>query len=69
MADHSKILAFIARCDEPDKLKSLVKNARGKEVKEVADAAFRKLIAIVRRNNPERSNMISGKPSMHSSTP
>lgn len=47
MADHSKVLAFIAKCDDADSLKTFVKRARDRGDSAVADAAFRRLIALV----------------------
>jgi hypothetical protein len=47
MADNVKMLAFVAQCDDPAKLKALIANARRLKAEEVADAAFRKLIALV----------------------
>lgn len=52
MAGHSKILAFIAHCDDAEKLKLLIKNSRDRGASAVADAAFRKLIAIVPSQHP-----------------
>lgn len=45
-ADHTKILAFIDGCEDKTKLKTLLENARKQGVKEVEDAAFRKLVSI-----------------------
>ena len=52
MADHSKILAFVSRCEDLEKLKSLIKNARDRGESVVADAAFRKLISLVPSEQP-----------------
>ncbi len=50
--DHKKILAFVAACDDPGKLGSLVRNARAQGAAAVADAAFRKLVALVPAEQP-----------------
>lgn len=50
--DHRKILAFVAACDDAGKLGLLVRNARAQGVAEVADAAFRKLVALVPAERP-----------------
>ena len=50
--DHRKILAFVATCDDAGKLGSLVRNARAQGVTAVADAAFRKLVALVPAEQP-----------------
>ena len=52
MTDHAKILEFIARCNEPDKLRALIKNARDQGGILVADAAFRKLVSLVPSERP-----------------
>jgi hypothetical protein len=56
MTDNSKILTFIEQCEDADKLKSLVKNARKNTLDAgaamVADAAFRKLISLVPSEAP-----------------
>jgi hypothetical protein len=45
--NRSKIFAFIAQCDEPDKLRELIKNARTRKQHDVADTAFKRLVSIV----------------------
>ncbi len=50
--DHKKILAFVAACDDAGKLGSLIRNARAQGVTAVADAAFRKLVALVPAEQP-----------------
>ncbi len=52
MADHSKILAFVAQCEDVEKLNALIKNARDRAESIVADAAFRKLISLVPSEQP-----------------
>jgi hypothetical protein len=47
-----KMLAFIAQCEDTAKLKALIKNARERRATELAEAAFRKLIAIVPAEAP-----------------
>jgi hypothetical protein len=52
MTENSKILTFIAQCDDAEKLRTLVKRARERGEADVADAAFRKLIALVPSERP-----------------
>ena len=52
MVDPSKMLAFVAQCDDVGKLKSLLKNARDRGKSALADAAFRKLISLVPSERP-----------------
>jgi len=52
MADNSKIMAFIATCEDQAKLKQLVKNAKAKSDKEVEQAAFKRLISIAPGEKP-----------------
>ncbi len=52
MPVHSKILAFVAQCDDVNKLKSLIQNARDSSESAVANAALRKLISLVPSEQP-----------------
>jgi hypothetical protein len=52
MADHSKMLAFIAKCDDAEKLRSLIKNAQKEGVQTIADAAFKRLVAVLPTERP-----------------
>ncbi len=52
MGAHEKILTLIAACDEPDKLRTWIKNARDKSEPVIAEAAFRRLIAILPKEKP-----------------
>ena len=53
MADHSKILAYVATCEDPGELRQLIANAQGRpNSKPVADAAFRRLIGLVPGEEP-----------------
>src|SRR6201999_188798 len=52
MSDTSKILLVISKCDDPDKLRTLIENARRQKETEVADAAFRRLISRVPSEKP-----------------
>jgi hypothetical protein len=48
MAGHSKIMEYIAKCDDAHKLEILIKNARKQGGGEkVEEAAFRKLVSLV----------------------
>lgn len=50
--DHSRIEAQIAACGDPGKLRRWIANARAKGEPEIADAAFRRLIAILPQERP-----------------
>jgi hypothetical protein len=52
MPNHSKLFEFIAKCSEPEKLRSLIVNARQRSEKSVEEAAFRKLISIIPSEKP-----------------
>jgi hypothetical protein len=52
MIDHSNILTVIATCDDVEKLRTIIKNARARNATDVADAAFRKLISLVPSERP-----------------
>jgi hypothetical protein len=47
MGDHAKLLAFVARCEDPRDLRQILSNARDRDEPELEAAAFKKLIAIV----------------------
>jgi hypothetical protein len=52
LKDLTKILALIEGCDDPEKLRVWIKNARKNGEATVADAAFRRLIAILPKEKP-----------------
>jgi len=52
MFDNSKILAFIAKCDDAKELKKLILNARKKGESLVVETAFRRLISLVPSERP-----------------
>jgi hypothetical protein len=52
MADTARILEAIARCDDPDLLRQWWENAKRSGELEVAEAAFRRLIAILPADRP-----------------
>ena len=45
--DESRMLAFVASCDDPEKLRTIIKNARERGAHNLADAAFRKRVSIL----------------------
>jgi len=49
---NAKILDYIDRCHEPDKLRELIKNARARQQHNVADAALKKLVSIMPSAQP-----------------
>lgn len=52
MRDYAKIMAMIAACDDPAKLRQWIANAQREKQKDVEDAAFRRLIAILPKEKP-----------------
>ena len=50
--DEGKMIAFVAGCDEPDKLRTIIDNAKKRGAERLADAAFRRLIAILPAERP-----------------
>jgi hypothetical protein len=52
MSDPAKILGLIATCDDPEKLRSWITNARKGGDKRIADAAFRRLISVLPKEQP-----------------
>ena len=52
MTDEGKALEFIAKCNEPDKLRVMIKNAQDRGALNVTNAGFRKLISILPSEKP-----------------
>ena len=52
MSDYARIRAQIAACDDPEKLRRWIVNARNKNETDISDAAFRRLIAIMPQEQP-----------------
>jgi hypothetical protein len=52
MSDPAKILDLIATCDDPEKLRSWITNARKAGDNRIADAAFRRLIPVLPKEKP-----------------
>jgi hypothetical protein len=52
MSDPEKILGLIATCDDPEKLRSWIINARKGGEDRVADAAFRRLVSVLPKEKP-----------------
>jgi hypothetical protein len=52
MTDVAKILGLIENCDDPDRLRSWIRNAREKGEPRVADAAFRRLVSVLPKEKP-----------------
>jgi len=52
MNDQAKMLEFVSRCQDPENLRSIIKNARERGATELANAAFRKLISILPQERP-----------------
>lgn len=46
VADHSRVLQAISEMTDPERLRNTVHNAKSKGVREVADAAFQRLISV-----------------------
>ena len=52
MSDNTGMIEKIVKCDDPDKLRTWIKNARFQNAMDVADAAFRQLISIIPSEQP-----------------
>jgi hypothetical protein len=52
MKNHERILTSISECEDAEKLKNWIENARNKGELEVAEAAFRRLISLVPSEKP-----------------
>nr|WIE93426.1 hypothetical protein P9270_010060 [Mesorhizobium sp. WSM4875] len=52
MADMARILGLIENCDDPERLRSWIRNAREKGEPRVADAAFRRLVSVLPKEKP-----------------
>lgn len=52
MIDYANILLRISECDDPEKLRTWIKNARNKQETGIAEAAFRRLISLVPSEQP-----------------
>lgn len=52
MSAHDKIQAFIARCEDPTQLKTMIANAKARGEDEVALAAFRRLVLVSPSETP-----------------
>ena len=64
MSDNTGIIEKIIKCDDPDKLRTWIKNARSQNAMDVADAAFRQLISIIPSEQPGPWSTIFGRQSM-----
>lgn len=52
MTDHERMFGLIENCADPKKLRTWIKNARGQGEARIADAAFRRLVAILPQEEP-----------------
>ncbi|MGB3899107.1 MAG: hypothetical protein WA973_11175 [Mesorhizobium sp.] len=52
MADVAKILGLIENCDDPERLRSWIRNAQEKGEPRVANAAFRRLVSVLPKEKP-----------------
>ena len=52
MIDRAKLKALIAACDDAEKLRAWIQNARAKADREIEDVAFRRLMAILPKERP-----------------
>jgi hypothetical protein len=52
LAENEKILAFIARCEDPAQLKTMIANAKARDQEAVALAAFRRLVLVSPAETP-----------------
>ena len=51
-ADPSRMLEFVSSCDDPEKLRVIIENARRRGATELADSAFRRLVSILPSEQP-----------------
>lgn len=47
-----RMLDFVARCDDPEQLRTVIRNAKTQNQLELADAAFRRLVSILPAEQP-----------------
>lgn len=52
MVEHEKISAFIAKCDDPAQLKTMITNAKARGEDDIAIAAFRRLVLVSPSEQP-----------------
>ncbi|MGE4251301.1 MAG: hypothetical protein AB7F09_18090 [Parvibaculaceae bacterium] len=52
MTDYTKILALIEVCEDPEKLRTWISNSRASGATEIAEKAFRRLVAILPEEKP-----------------
>ena len=52
MIDRTKLKGLIGACDDADKLRAWIKNARTKGDREIEEVAFRRLMAILPKEQP-----------------
>ena len=50
--DESRMLAFVASCDDPEKLRTIEENARKRGADALADAAFRRRVSVLPSERP-----------------
>ena len=50
--DESKMLAFVASCNDPKKLRTIEENARKRGADALADAAFRRCVSVLPSERP-----------------
>lgn len=50
--DESKMLAFVASCDDPEKLRTIEENARKRGADTLADAAFHRRVSVLPSEQP-----------------
>jgi len=62
MNDREKILGLIENCSDPKRLKSWITNARNKGEARIADAAFRKLVSVLPKEEPGTVEYDFGRP-------
>lgn len=49
---NARILDLVSKCDDPEKLRTWIKNAREKGETQIVETAFRKLISILPKEQP-----------------
>ena len=48
----SRMFDYVSSCDDPNKLRNIIKNARERGVDALAEAAFRRLVSILPSEEP-----------------
>lgn len=53
MTAEEKMIRYVSSCEDPEQLRSIIKNARARGASELEKSAFKKLISILPEEDPE----------------